>query len=280
MKITDIIAKYQNPNIYEPGTAFMWTDEHISKHLLKTHLDENIDLASRRKSIIHKTANWILGLSEPGKKLNILDLGCGPGLYCEIFARHGHEVTGIDISKTSIDYAKKSAKEKKLHIEYLCSNYLDVELEAEKYDLVVMIYTDLGVLKPEDRELVINKVQKSLKPGGIFVFDLLRDADLENKLTPKTWDNAETGFWKNSPYLALSESKLYKDEKVILYQHIIFDERSNPEIYRFWTQHFSMEDVTDLLEPYGFSNLRFRNDILPPGDQWSGGNVFFTIAKK
>jgi hypothetical protein len=46
MNISDIIAKTKKPGIYEKGTAFMWTDEHISKQLLHIHLDPDIDLAN------------------------------------------------------------------------------------------------------------------------------------------------------------------------------------------------------------------------------------------
>lgn len=175
MKITDIISKSVKPVIYEKGTSFMWTDEHISKQLLNIHLNPDIDLGSRKMSTIIKTANWILDTQKSKNKLNILDLGCGPGLYSEIFAQKGHSVTGIDISKTSIDYAKKSASDNKLDITYINTNYLNIDLEADKYDLVVLIYTDLGTLLPIERERLLNLIYRVLKKGGIFIFDVLKD---------------------------------------------------------------------------------------------------------
>ena len=102
MKITEIISQCEKPELYKKGTSFMWTDEHISKQLLNVHLNVDIDLGSRKKSTIKKTANWILNTQKEKGKLAILDLGCGPGLYIEIFAEKGHKVTGIDISKNSI----------------------------------------------------------------------------------------------------------------------------------------------------------------------------------
>ena len=88
MNITDIISKTEKPKIYEKSSVFMWTDKHISKQLLDIHLNPDIDLGSRKKSTIEKTANWILETQKEKGKLTILDLGCGPGLYAEIFARH------------------------------------------------------------------------------------------------------------------------------------------------------------------------------------------------
>lgn len=280
MNITDIVSKTEKPKIYEKGTAFMWTDKHISKQLLNIHLNPDIDLGSRKKSTIEKTANWILNTQKEKGKLAILDLGCGPGLYTEIFAEKGHEVTGIDISKNSIDYAKKSAENKKLDITYLKSSYLEVDLKSDTYDLVVLIYTDLGVLTPTDRESLLEIIFRILKKGGTFIFDVLKDREIEKKTSPKTWEVSNIDFWKESPYLALSESFLYQKEKVILFQHNIVDTEENIKTYRFWTHFFSKTDVKKMLDAYNFIDINFKEDILPEGDMWNGDNVIFTMTSK
>ena len=278
--ISDIISKSVKPNIYEKGTSFMWTDELISKQILNVHLNPDIDLGSRKMSTIEKTANWILETQKEKGKLNILDLGCGPGLYTELFAKQGHTVTGIDISKTSINYARQSSINKNLNINYHADNYLDIELKSDSYDLIVLIYTDLGVLTPEERNKLLGKIYCALKKGGTFIFDVLKDSKLEDKTTPKSWEVSKSGFWKSTPYLTLSESFLYKEQKVILYQHIVIDSYKNMETYRFWTHFFSQKDVSKMLEIHGFFDVEFTQDILPIGDIWNGDNVLFTIAKK
>jgi len=280
MNITDIVSKTVKPKIYEKGTAFMWTDKHISKQLLNIHLNPDIDLGSRKKSTIEKTANWILNTQKEKGKLAILDLGCGPGLYTEIFAEKGHKVTGIDISKNSIEYAKKSAENKKLDITYLNSSYLEVDLKSDIYDLVVLLYTDLGVLTPTERESLLEMIFRILKKGGTFIFDVLKDREIEKKTSPKTWEVSNIGFWKESPYLALSESFLYQKEKVILFQHNIVDTEENIETYRFWTHFFSQTDVKKMLDAHNFIDINFKEDILPEGDMWNGDNVIFTMTSK
>jgi len=280
MDITDIVSKTEKPKIYENGTAFMWTDEHISKQLLNVHLNPDIDLGSRKKSTIEKTANWILNTEKEKGKLDILDLGCGPGLYTEIFAKAGHNVTGIDISSHSIEYAEKSAEDKKMDISYLNINYLEVDLESDNYDLVVMIFTDFGVLSPTERERLLKTIYRVLKKGGTFIFDVLKDIEIAKKTSPKTWEVSNNGFWKESPYLTLSESFLYQEEKVILFQHIIIDTEEDIETYRFWTHFFSQNDVSKMLDTHNFVDISFREDILPEGDMWNGDNVIFTMASK
>lgn len=60
-----------------------------------------------------------------GKKL--LDLGCGPGLYAELFDDRGFQVTGLDFSRRSVQYAREHAAGTKRDIRYEYKNYLDMD---------------------------------------------------------------------------------------------------------------------------------------------------------
>lgn len=264
------------PDLYEKGTAVMWTDPYISEKLLQIHLNPELDLASRKYSTIKSTAEWVLSKVSK-KKMKILDLGCGPGLYSEIFASKGHLVTGVDFSKNSIEYAKREAENKGLNISYLNQNYLELDVPEDHFDLATLIYCDLGPLLPLERDRLLANVKRALKPGGILIFDVLNDSILESKVSPKSWEISEKGFWRDNPYLALSESLLYKEEKVILSQHIIVEDNMT-DVYRFWTHFFSHNDLIEILQPYTFTDISFHEDVLPEGDNWNGTNVTFCIA--
>lgn len=261
MKILDIHNNLTKPNLYEKGNAVMWTDEHISKQLLNVHLSQDVDLGSRRIGTIDSTIDWILSSTE-NKNLNILDLGCGPGLYSEKLAQKGHKVTGIDFSSNSIAYAKQEAEKKKLKINYRIDNYLNLELEENSFDLVILIFTDFGPLLPKEREQLLLNIRKALKPGGLFIFDVLNDKNIGENISQKNWETADQGFWKNEPYLALSNSFIYEENKVILYQHMVIDASDNLSVYRFWTHFFSQTDLSEILHTQNFYNLSFHEDIL------------------
>ncbi|MCU4177778.1 class I SAM-dependent methyltransferase [Carboxylicivirga sp. N1Y90] len=277
MKILDIHNNTVRPKLYEKGNAIMWTDTHISKQLLDVHLNAELDLGSRKAETINSTVKWILESCE-NKQLNILDLGCGPGLYSERLAKEGHKVTGVDFSENSINYAKDQAREKKLDITYLKEDYLNLDLEENSFDLVILIFTDFGPLLPKEREQLLINVKRFLKPNGTFIFDVLNDKNIENKISPKNWETADQGFWKDEPYLALSESFIYESNKVILYQHIVVDTQENISVYRFWTHFFSQIDLRKILREHNFIGLSFHEDILPAGDLWNGDNVTFCRA--
>ena len=81
--------------------------------MLKAHLDPEFDGASRKLDFIEKSVAWITERIPPADYPLLLDIGCGPGIYAEMFTKKGYQVTGVDFSKRSIDYAQQSAFSKK-----------------------------------------------------------------------------------------------------------------------------------------------------------------------
>lgn len=182
MEIKELINHTNKPGLYEPGTVVMWTDPHISKQLLHIHLHPDLDLASRKRFTFESTAKWVLDQANT-EQMNILDLGCGPGLYSEIFTRNGHRVTGVDFSENSIKYAKEEAVKEGLDITYLHQNYLELDVPDNSFDMVTLIYTDLGVLNPDDRKVLLGKIQKALKPDESEKVVLSQHVVAEDKQT-------------------------------------------------------------------------------------------------
>jgi len=279
MKIKEIIKETQKPAIYTKGTASMWEDEYISKFLLEAHINPDMDLASRNKVAIEKTVEWMF-TTVNGKNMNILDLGCGPGLYCELMAQRGHKITGMDFSKRSINYATTQAKKKKLDINYQHANYLSLDYENQ-FDLIIMIYCDFGALIPEERDIVIKNIYRALKPGGFFIFDSLNLNSTESFCKNREWEMKQEGFWKNSPYIVFSEPFKYDEGRIFLDQHTVIDENGDFKIYRFWNQCFDGPEMLTELSKYGFVNNSYYKDILKSDNAlWSRETNFYKAGKK
>lgn len=278
MNIQTLIKNAEKPAIYTPGTSLMWTDDHISKQLLNVHLSQDTDLASRKKASIDTTVNWILDRA-PKKQMTILDLGCGPGLYTERLAQKSHGVTGMDFSSRAIAHAKQSAAEKNLDITYIQDDYLNLD-QNNQYDLIMMIYTDFGVLSPGKRQILLKKIYQALKPGGIFIFDVLNTHYSQSRNPASQWDVAQKGFWKNRPYLALSQSFYYETEQVGLNQHIIVDESGAMDVYRFYVHTFSHSDLEKILEEKGFHTTDFQDNLLPGCELYESDDLTFCVTMK
>jgi SAM-dependent methyltransferase len=278
MNTYKIIEATKRPEVYSKGTTKMWVDEYIAERLLEVHLNPDIELASRKESTIATTVDWILE-KVPGEELTILDLGCGPGLYAEKLAEKGHAVTGMDFSAGSIKYARESAAGKGLEISYLEQDYLELE-EENRYDLIMMIFTDFGVLLPDQREKLLANIHRALKPGGRFLFDVLNENFPAKEAGTKGWESAEKGFWRGEPYLALTESFYYEEQRVTLSQHVVIDESEKVEVYRFWIHTFSQAELEELLSEKGFRTAECYDRIIPGCDMYRSEDVTFCIASK
>jgi hypothetical protein len=100
------------------------------------------------------------------------------------------------------------------------------------------------------------------------------------KVTEKSWEMDERGFWKDRIHLVLSNSYYYPEDKVILYQHIVIDNSDNFDVYRFWTHFFKSDDLKKILVQEGFEKIECYGDVLPDIDLWNGDNVIFCKASK
>lgn len=279
MNITKLAAQTTNPTLFAPGTDIMWTDPHIAKQLLQVHLNPDLELASRRKETIDLTVEWILNTLHT-EHATILDLGCGPGLYCQQFAERGHEVTGVDFSENSIAYATETAAASGLPIAYKVGNYCDIDLPEEHFDCITLVYTDFGVLHPDDQEKLLGNIRRWLKPGGLFIFDLLSVDAFAGGLSPKNWEISEGGFWREGPFAVMSETVPFEDAQVILSQHVVFDESDLPAVYRFWTQYFTEARIDEILKGADFTVLESKRGLIPDSDFLKGENLIFTVAQK
>lgn len=279
MKIERIIKLSKKPQLYEQGTSVMWTDPHISKQLLELHINPENDVASRSQEKIKRITNWIL--EQTGNpRMKILDLGCGPGLYAELLAQKGHSVTGVDFSENSIQYASRQANEKSLNIEYLKKNYLDLDFDNQ-FDLVILIYLDFCVLLPAERDKVLENIYRALKKGGLFICDVVNERNVDEKTISQSWEVQESGFWKDTPYIALTNGYHYPEAKVLANHHIVIGEQDTVDTYIFWNHYYAKRDMVQIFASKGFTEIKDYDNVLPEsGDCWNGENVTFYVSGK
>ncbi|GIO39996.1 hypothetical protein J41TS12_48570 [Paenibacillus antibioticophila] len=131
----ELINYLIKPRLYTPSTGAFWDDEHISKGMLEAHLNPDWNAATRKHDFVNKSVQWIASIARPAQYQKLLDLGCGPGIYAERFRKAGYQVTGIDFSKRSIDYAKEQTLQNKSNIEYRYQNYLTIDYK-EQFDVI------------------------------------------------------------------------------------------------------------------------------------------------
>ncbi len=249
----------ERPTLFAPGEAHFWTDPHIARQMLALHLDPNTDLASRRSEIIQRSVAWIvhsLGL-KPGD--SVLDLGCGPGLYAIRLAQAGLQVTGVDFSQSSIDYAAGAARQAGLEIVYRCQDYLQLD-DEKRCDAALLIYGDFCPLAPEQRRRLLANVRRALKPEGHFVFDVTTPRLRQRAGLRNHWYAAESGFWKPGPHLVLEQGFAYEHD-VYLDQYIVMEEAGKISVYRNWLQDYTADTIRAELEASAYTIDSLWSDL-------------------
>lgn len=101
---------------------------------------------------------------------DVLDLGCAGGFMAEALARRGANVTGIDPAADAIDAARAHARESGLRIGYDVGVGEALPYESASFDAVVCV----DVLEHvADLTKVLSEVARTLRPGGLFLFDTI-----------------------------------------------------------------------------------------------------------
>lgn len=115
----------------------------------------------------------------------ILIPGFGYGRNAQPFIKNGCEVTGIEISGTAIELAKKYLPNAvKIHHGSVCDMPFDIEL----YD-GIFCYALIHLLEAEDRIHLIENCYNQLKPGGTMFFIAISTSDNRYGQGEKTGKN-------------------------------------------------------------------------------------------
>ncbi len=228
----------------------LWTNEHTSRKMLEYHLNESIDAASRNKSFIDRSVDWIVTHFGVNKETAIADFGCGPGLYTSALAERGAKVTGVDFSENSIKYARSIADERELNINYVVANYLEYETD-ETFDLILMIMCDFCALSPKQRATMLAKFRTLLKPGGALLLDVYSLKAFDKKEESAIYElNQLDGFWSAEDYYCFVNSFKYDKEKITLDKYTIF-ERSGERLIFNWLQFYDDDALKREFEQNG-----------------------------
>lgn len=141
--------------IYDTVAEAWWSDEIRWVRTLK-------NLVPGRLSYFDTLIDWC--------GLNVLDLGCAGGFMAEALAARGAKVVGIDPAAAAIAAARSHAKAAGHDIVYDVGVGEALPYADEAFDAVVCV----DVLEHvADLQRVLSEVARTLRPGGLFLFDTI-----------------------------------------------------------------------------------------------------------
>ncbi len=249
------------PEPFEFYTASdLWADQYTSEQMLAFHLNEDIDVSSRNAAFIDRSVKWIVSRFNVGAGTKIADFGCGPGLYATRLAQRQADVTGIDFSKRSIEYAREVATREGLSIFYVNQNYLEFETD-DRFNLILMIMCDFCALSPTQRRKMLSKFNTILKPGGSVLLDVYSlGAFISREETAAYEANLLNGFWSPNKYYGFLNTFKYEEEKVVLDKYTLIEASRTRTVYN-WLQYFSPEALEKEFGESGFTIEKLYSDV-------------------
>lgn len=125
----------------------------------------------------------------------VLEIGCGTGKFAQMLDLNEIEYHGFDLSQAMI----KEAKAKNLAGDFFIADARSFELE-QKFDVIICFMDTINYLTSEnDLKKAFKQISKHLNSGGIVLFDIHREENLENFA-----DYYELGYLDNLQYSWLS----------------------------------------------------------------------------
>lgn len=110
-----------------------------------------------------RRAKLIIAASELNSDKKVLEIGCGTGLFTEIFAETGAEIISVDISPELLKKAKARNLPPTVHI--LEKRFEDCDLDGP-FDAIL----GSSILHHLAVKAALTKIHELLKPGGVISF--------------------------------------------------------------------------------------------------------------
>jgi SAM-dependent methyltransferase len=260
VKLTDIVSRDAVPAPWSEGDNIPWNEPGFSARMLKEHLSQSHDMASRRSGTVARHVEWIAREVLGPAPARLLDLGCGPGLYTQALAARGYECRGIDFSPASIAYARQQAAGAGLSISYEEADLRVAGFGPDgQFDAAMLIFGEVNVFAPETARTILEKASAALKRGGRLLLEPATEATVRKiGAEAPAWWSATSGLFGERPHIVLSEA-FWDEGKRAATKRFYRIETETGAVTRWASsqQAYSEDEYRALLEACGFGGLRF-----------------------
>ena len=216
---------------------------------------------------------------ESGRSImKIADLGCGTGEITTKLASKGYEMVGVDYSQDMLTYAENKANNKNLDIKWLHQDIKELE-GLNELDAAISYCDVLNyITEPEQLQLTFHNINKSLKAGGLFLFDVHGiDYIMDNYINETFAEVSDEAsyVWFCTPGEEVGE----------MYHDLTFFYLNEGKYERFDEQHhqrtFQPEFYIKLLINSGFENVKVYADfsVVPDKMDENASRIFFSATK-
>jgi SAM-dependent methyltransferase len=280
LQLLDLIKRACPPEPWAEGDNIPWYEPGFSARMLREHLTQAHDAASRRAMIIDRHVEWIHQALLGAHPSHILDLGCGPGLYSNRLARLGHQCVGIDYSPASIAYAQAEAESEGLACRYELADLREADLGTNN-DLAMLIFGELNVFPADRATDLLTRIGGALRLGGTLLLEIHTFAAVRELGAGSTsWRTADAGLFSDEPYLCLTEHFWHSEASAATTRHYVIDTASGGVTrYAQSFQAYTEEEYSALLRRCGFTTMTVFRSLTGSSDHEQPG-MLVIVARR
>jgi ubiquinone/menaquinone biosynthesis C-methylase UbiE len=184
----------------------------------------------------------------------IADVGCGTGKLSIALSQRGIKCYAVDRSPSMLQEARRKVVRKKLPIVFKRQDMRFLQL-PEKVDAVVSLGDALNhLLTEEDLRKTCDAVKKTLKKGGIFIFDLINEHGYSSVLS-KTFLSETPRFDIFYQGHYNGEARLYQGKFICFIREGRTYVKKIDELSQYC---FHDEEVKNILKNSGFNLIEYE----------------------
>ena len=174
----------------------------------------------------------------------VLDLGCGGGHHAVELASRGYGLVGYDLSLYQLSLAAEVAQARGQKINFMQGDMREMAFE-EMFDGVFSWNTSFGYFEEEKNLSVLERVFQALKPGGMFLIDVINRDFAAVQSPSQNWYEGAGCVCMDDMSLDFITSRLRVKRSVIL-----DDGRTRECTYSI--RVYSLHELGKLLHDVGF----------------------------
>jgi SAM-dependent methyltransferase len=183
----------------------------------------------------------------------VLDLCCGPGRHTVPLALKGLDVTAVDLSPFLLGRAQEHAQKAKVTVEFVLED-MRTFVRPNTFDVAFNLFTSFGYFdERDDDRAVLANVHQSLRPGGVFVVDMMGKEIVSRGWGSKVDELPDGSVWVQRPQIVDDWTRMKHEDIFIV----------DGTVYRFEFTHrlYSGQELRDIMVSAGFADVSLFGDL-------------------
>lgn len=205
----------------------------------------------------------------------VVELGCGTGTLAAILAQRGYQVTAVDLSPDMLSVAAEKCDG--LDVQLVCQDMSKLALPYQA-DAVICCLDSLNyVTRPLLVQRTFQRVFSSLKPGGLFLFDVKTPLALEGA-------DGQVYIDENEEVYCVWRGEYDKRRRICGYGIDLFALQDDGSWWRDGEYHeeyaYTMEELAAWLRDAGFFRIKQFGNLRLSAPKEDEERVFFVARKE